>query len=108
MQVGFVGLGKMGHPMAQRLLEAGHTVHVYNRSLAPVVSAGQKRRHSCRFVGRAQFALRGSVTALPTVLAVLSVYEQLAGNARTGQLILGGVLTLIGGVSGSIFSCVPG
>jgi hypothetical protein len=42
------------------------------------------------------------------VLAVLSVYEQLAGNARTGQLILGGVLTLIGGVSGSIFSCVPG
>src|ERR1041384_7160892 len=36
MQVGFIGLGKMGRPMTQRLLAAGHTVHVFNRSRGAV------------------------------------------------------------------------
>ena len=34
MEVGFIGLGKMGRPMTQRLLAAGFTVHVFNRSRA--------------------------------------------------------------------------
>jgi 3-hydroxyisobutyrate dehydrogenase-like beta-hydroxyacid dehydrogenase len=34
--VGFVGLGLMGRAMARRLISAGHTVHVWNRSPAPV------------------------------------------------------------------------
>lgn len=32
MQVGFIGLGHMGRPMARRLIQAGHQVTVYNRS----------------------------------------------------------------------------
>jgi 3-hydroxyisobutyrate dehydrogenase-like beta-hydroxyacid dehydrogenase len=32
MKVGFVGLGKMGQPMATRLVAAGHDVGVYNRT----------------------------------------------------------------------------
>ena len=32
MNVGFVGLGKMGHGMAQNLIGAGHTVTVWNRT----------------------------------------------------------------------------
>ena len=32
MKIGFVGLGAMGHPMARRLLMAGHTLCVYNRT----------------------------------------------------------------------------
>ena len=32
MKIGFVGLGAMGHPMARRLLDAGHEVVVYNRT----------------------------------------------------------------------------
>src|SRR6267143_2020112 len=35
-QVAFIGLGKMGSPMAARLLQAGHRVHAFNRSRAPV------------------------------------------------------------------------
>jgi len=31
-KIGFIGLGKMGHPMALNLIKAGHTVAVYNRS----------------------------------------------------------------------------
>lgn len=32
MQIGFVGLGAMGSAMAARLLDAGHAVHVHNRT----------------------------------------------------------------------------
>lgn len=32
MQVAVLGIGLMGFPMARRLCEAGHTVHVWNRS----------------------------------------------------------------------------
>lgn len=41
--LGFVGIGLMGRPMTLRLLAAGYTVSVWNRSpekLSPVVSAG--------------------------------------------------------------------
>lgn len=34
MKVGFIGLGRMGQPMARRLLEAGHDVKGYNRTYA--------------------------------------------------------------------------
>jgi 3-hydroxyisobutyrate dehydrogenase-like beta-hydroxyacid dehydrogenase len=32
MDVGFIGLGHMGAPMARNLLKAGHRVTVYNRT----------------------------------------------------------------------------
>src|SRR6202022_5025329 len=32
MDIGFIGLGKMGHGMAANLVNAGHTVTVYNRT----------------------------------------------------------------------------
>jgi 3-hydroxyisobutyrate dehydrogenase-like beta-hydroxyacid dehydrogenase len=34
MNVGFIGLGKMGDGMARNLLRAGHTLAMYNRSRA--------------------------------------------------------------------------
>jgi 3-hydroxyisobutyrate dehydrogenase-like beta-hydroxyacid dehydrogenase len=43
MKVGFIGLGKMGSAVASRILHAGHTVSVWNRSPGPVgelVAAG--------------------------------------------------------------------
>lgn len=45
MKVGFIGLGRMGSAMAQRLLDAGHELAVYNRSAAkakPLEAAGAK------------------------------------------------------------------
>ncbi len=32
MEIGFIGLGKMGFPMARRLLEAGHAMVVFDSS----------------------------------------------------------------------------
>jgi len=43
MEIGFIGLGNMGQPMARRLIEAGHNLIVYdtrNDAVAPLVALG--------------------------------------------------------------------
>ncbi|HSV78825.1 MAG TPA: 2-hydroxy-3-oxopropionate reductase [Ramlibacter sp.] len=42
MNLGFIGLGIMGTPMALHLIEAGHTVHVHTRSKVPDGIAASK------------------------------------------------------------------
>lgn len=42
MQIGFIGLGRMGSNMVERLLKAGHDVAVYNRSPEPVKALEKK------------------------------------------------------------------
>ena len=86
MEVGFIGLGKMGKPMVGRLLAAGHTVHVFNRSRGAVdllAAQGATPAESA-----AQVAERAEVvlTALPTPQSVEEVFGKLAGAARTGQI----------------------
>lgn len=34
MQIGFIGLGSLGTPIAINILESGHTLHVYNRTVS--------------------------------------------------------------------------
>ena len=38
MDIGFIGLGKMGFPMARRLIEAGHRLTVFDTQKAEVDS----------------------------------------------------------------------
>ena len=86
--VGFVGLGRMGKPMALRLLRAGFGVVALSRSRAPVeevVAAGAEEGASL-----ADVAERADVvcTCLPDVAASRSVYlgaDGLAANARAGM-----------------------
>ena len=45
MEIGFIGLGNMGQLMARRLIEAGHTLVIYdtrNDAVAPLVALGAK------------------------------------------------------------------
>jgi 6-phosphogluconate dehydrogenase (decarboxylating) len=42
MQLGFVGLGRMGLNMVTRLARAGHTVVAYDRSPEAVTRAGPR------------------------------------------------------------------
>jgi len=88
MQVGFVGLGKMGRPMTQRLLAAGHTVHVFNRS-RPAIDAlageGAKPAGSAAEVAeRAEIVM----SALPTPESVETVFEEMTQRARRGQIYI--------------------
>ncbi|MGC8647006.1 MAG: NAD(P)-dependent oxidoreductase, partial [Thermoplasmata archaeon] len=32
MEIGFIGIGQMGYPMAKNILSCGHRVHAYNRT----------------------------------------------------------------------------
>ena len=34
MQIGFIGLGSLGTPIAMNILESGHTLHLYNRTVS--------------------------------------------------------------------------
>ncbi len=47
MDIGFLGLGTMGAPMARNLLRAGHTVRVWNRSPAPREALLKDGAHAC-------------------------------------------------------------
>ena len=45
MKAGFIGLGRMGQAMARRMLDAGHYIGVYNRTvdkLKPLTELGAK------------------------------------------------------------------
>ncbi len=42
MEIGFIGLGAMGSPMATRLVDAGHRVRVWNRSKKPLAALKEK------------------------------------------------------------------
>lgn len=88
MEVGFVGLGKMGRPMTQRLLAAGHTVHVFNRS-RPAIDAlaaeGATPTSSAADVAKKADVI---MTALPTPESVDTVYAEMTQAARQGQIYI--------------------
>jgi 3-hydroxyisobutyrate dehydrogenase-like beta-hydroxyacid dehydrogenase len=88
MQAGFIGLGKMGRPMTQRLLGAGHTVHVFNRSRGAVdalVAEGAQAADSAADVAAHADVI---MTALPTPESVQSVLSEMAAVSRSGQIYI--------------------
>jgi len=56
MNIGFIGLGNMGSAIAGRLLEAGHTLRVWNRSPEP---ARRLAERGAQVAGSAEEAFRG-------------------------------------------------
>jgi 3-hydroxyisobutyrate dehydrogenase-like beta-hydroxyacid dehydrogenase len=77
MVVGFVGVGRMGGPMASRLLDAGHTLHVFDTSaeaMRPLVERGATAAASAEQVAsRAETVLMSLPT--PPVVQAVSVGE---------------------------------
>ena len=66
MEVGFIGIGKMGRPMSERLLAAGFSVHVHNRSRGAVddlVAKGAKAARSAGEVAERAAPVRERVCA---------------------------------------------
>jgi 3-hydroxyisobutyrate dehydrogenase len=76
MNVGFVGLGVMGLPMARHLVSAGHTVTVASRSPGPVAAAvgyGALDGGDAAGVAAASEVVVLCVPSSPDVVAVLDV-----------------------------------
>ena len=87
MKVGVVGIGKMGRPIADRLITAGHDVAVCSRSENAGMHALRERGATVR-ASPAELASASEVvlTALPTEDSVRQVYMQMAEAARSGQV----------------------
>src|SRR5205085_3521856 len=85
-KVGFIGLGKMGRPMTERLLGAGFEVSVFNRSRGPVGELAAKGAQPAS--SAAEIAERSDVvlTALPTPDSVEQVYLEMLTRAHPGQI----------------------
>lgn len=91
MKVGFIGLGKMGKPMAINLLKKGFQLTVHNRSRGAVdelVAMGAVAAFSPQEVAAGTDVV---LTCLPTPETVDAVYlgpEGIVVGARPGQLLL--------------------
>lgn len=91
MNVGFIGLGKMGRPMTQHLLEAGHTVTIHNRSQGAVdqlVAAGARRAGSPAEVSGASDIVLTCLTNTPSVDDVYFGPNGLINAIRPGQILV--------------------
>jgi 3-hydroxyisobutyrate dehydrogenase len=77
MQVGIAGIGKMGAAIAQRLIEVGHTITVWNRSadkLKPLVAAGAA-------VAATPAELAGKSEVIITILTDAAAIDAVYGGA---------------------------
>jgi 3-hydroxyisobutyrate dehydrogenase-like beta-hydroxyacid dehydrogenase len=78
MNIGFIGLGNMGFAIAGRLLEANHSMRVWNRSPQPAQRLAERGATIAATAGE---AFRGDVA-----------FSMLADDQALRQVLLGGVL----------------
>ena len=88
MQLGFIGLGAMGLPMARHLLEAGHQVTVASRSPGPVqraVALGAVNGGSPAGVAAASQIV---ILCVPSSPQVTEVVAELLPELRDGHVVV--------------------
>ncbi len=89
--LGFIGLGIMGKPMTGHLLEAGHTVHVYDVVPGPVKELAAQGAVVCgssREVARKADITIIMVPDTPDVEAVLFGKDGVAEGVRSGSIVV--------------------
>ena len=89
MDVGFIGLGLMGRPMALNLIKAGHTVHVWSRrraSMQPLLEAGAGDCASAAEVARRAPVTISMVADAPDVEQVTLGADGIAAGAAAGHI----------------------
>jgi 3-hydroxyisobutyrate dehydrogenase len=73
--IGWIGIGRMGYPMAERLLEAGHAVQIWNRTRAKAEPLG---------------ALGAQIVGRPKDLAAVEVlFTMVSTGADLKQVLFG-------------------
>lgn len=89
--LGFIGLGIMGKPMAGHLLAAGHTLHVYSRSPGPVMELAGKGAVGCN--SSKEVAVKSDIIFVMVpdtqdVETVLFGPEGVAEGAKKGSIVV--------------------
>ena len=90
-EIGFIGLGVMGRPMARHLLTAGHRVTVYNRSqpaIDELVSAGARAATSPAGVARHSDIVITMLPDTPDVEAVIAGPNGVLDGVRAGAVVI--------------------
>jgi 3-hydroxyisobutyrate dehydrogenase-like beta-hydroxyacid dehydrogenase len=90
-QIGFIGLGTMGAPMARRLLSAGHPVIVWARrreTIAQLTAAGASAGASPADVAARADIVMTMVTDTDAVAAVVLGAQGIVQGARPGSLVV--------------------
>jgi 3-hydroxyisobutyrate dehydrogenase-like beta-hydroxyacid dehydrogenase len=86
MKIGFCGLGRMGVPMVRRLLQAGHQVHVWNRSPGPAQTLAAEGAIVCPTPQALADACEYVALCLFDAAAVEAVVFGQAGLAQSAHL----------------------
>ncbi len=90
-QIGFIGLGVMGKPMAKHLIAKGHHVTVYNRSKGAVdelVAAGATAAKSPSDVAQQSTIVITMVPDTPDVEAVIAGPDGVLAALRPGTVVI--------------------
>ncbi|HXW50502.1 MAG TPA: decarboxylating 6-phosphogluconate dehydrogenase [Candidatus Acidoferrales bacterium] len=93
MQLGMIGLGRMGANMVERLREGGHECVVFDRNpqaVAAVAATGAKGTSSVADLVRALAPPRNVWIMLPAGVATNSTIDELAGLLERGDAIIDG------------------
>lgn len=91
MNIGFIGLGLMGRPMALHLANAGHTLHLWARrpaSLEPFKDVAAKVHVSAAEVARHVDVVFTMVADAPDVREVVLGENGVASGARPGLIVV--------------------
>lgn len=91
MNIGFVGLGAMGRPMALHLRKAGHDLHVFARrpeATAPLVDAGAVRYESPQALAAVSEFVFTVVTSTADVEHVVLGEQGVIHGARRGTTVV--------------------
>ena len=91
MEVGFIGLGIMGRPMALNLVRGGHALHVWTRrpqSMEPLLEAGATGHDSAAGVARASAVVISMVADAPDVEQVALGLNGVADGAHDGLVFV--------------------
>ncbi|MEW5782816.1 MAG: NAD(P)-dependent oxidoreductase [Pseudomonadota bacterium] len=91
MNIGFIGLGLMGRPMALHLANAGHTLHLWARrpaSLEPFKDVTAKVHVSAAEVARHADVVFTMVADAPDVREVVLGENGVASGARPGLIVV--------------------
>ncbi len=89
--LGFIGLGRMGTPMARRLLRAGHRLTVYNRTrekAEPLIAEGARWADSPRAVAASSEVVFLMVADSQASEAVLTGPDGVLEGSREGLIVV--------------------
>ena len=91
MDIGFIGLGLMGRPMAINVARGGHTLHIWARraaSLAPFAQFGAHAHVSPAEVAKHADLVVTMVAYAPDVEEVTLGEDGVAAGAKKGLLVV--------------------